>query len=313
MHKNVSFPVGMVDMFQLDPLDFEEFLWAQDLKRISEHLRQQLVSPKVSFASELKDAYREYLAVGGMPEAVQSWVAAGNIKKVNQILSNILSTYANDFGKHADPAMSEKIKYVWNSLPSQFAKPNHKFMYGVVRPGARAREYELAIQWLVDAGLVRKVYLTSSGNKISLKMYQDLKSFKLYAVDIGVLRTLAELDPAAIIGDEEIFSQSGGAFAEQYVLQQLNALGKKDLYYWVGGDTSDKGVKSQSEIDFVTTLGGKYIVPIEVKSGQNVYAKSLKLFRNKYQPKLAVRFSLLAREYNNGLLNIPLYESFLFK
>jgi predicted AAA+ superfamily ATPase len=312
MHSEVSFPVGMVDVFYLEPLDFEEFLWAQGLERITEHLHSHPLNPKVSFTTELADAYREYIAVGGMPEAVKTWIQTGSIEAVNQVLEDILNTYTNDFGKHAAPAEVEKIKYVWHSLPSQFAKPNHKFMYGVVKSGARAREYEFAIQWLVDAGLLRKVYLTSSGDKVSLKMYQDLKSFKLYAIDIGVLRVLAELDPAVIIGDDEIFSQSGGAFAEQFVLQQLSAQGKKDMYYWVGGDTSDEGVKSQSEIDFLTTLRGKYIVPIEVKSGKNVYAKSLKVFREKYQPKLAVRFSLVKREYNAGLLNIPLYESFLF-
>lgn len=315
LHSGTSFPVGKVTYLNLDPLDFEEFLWALGKENITNHLKNNIDKAN-DFNVELKNDLYQYLAIGGMPKAVKKWVDDKDIEAVEKILEDILLDYQNDFSKHTDNATAEKIRYIWQSIPAQFAKENHKFIYGIAKDGARARELEFAIQWLVDAGLVRKVNVTSSGDKLPLIAYQDQKIFKLYLLDVGLLRKLAKLDPSVVINDESVFNQFGGAFAEQYVLQQIQKNDFRDnIYYWTGsiGDSDDQlERKSKSEVDF-TTAFKMHIVPIEVKSGTNVYAKSLHVYRNKYNPKLAIRFSLLPREYNNQLLNMPLYESFLFE
>lgn len=303
LHSGTSFPVGQVDHLRLEPMDFEEYLWALGKEEKADYIRENPEDKQITFGDELKDDLYHYLSIGGMPKAVLEWTTQHDFESVERILHAILADYQNDFTKHNDNTTAEKMRYVWQSIPSQFAKENHKFVYGVAREGARAREYEFAIQWLVDAGLVRKVNLTSSGRHLPLSAYQDLRVFKLYLLDVGLLRVLSKLSPSAIIGNDDVFRQYGGAFAEQYVLQQIQTRGRRDdVFYWTGSQIS--------EIDFVTTYADN-VVPIEVKSGENVRAKSMRVFRDEYDPKLSVRFSMLPLEYNKGLLNIPLYNTFL--
>lgn len=253
-----------------------------------------------NFKSDFADAFRQYMVIGGMPRAVTEWLSSKDVNAVDEVLTGIIYAYKNDFSKHTDPSQAERMNLVWQSIPSQFAKENSKFVYGVAREGARAREYELSIDWLSDAGLVRKIYNVSSGDKLPLSAYKDLQSFKLYLLDVGLLRVLAGLSSSDLTGADDLFSQFNGLFAEQFVLQQL---APRIMYYWTSG--------AQSEVDFVTQVSGK-IVPIEVKSGENVKAKSLRVYRERYNPKISIRCSMKDIEYNNGLLNIPLYQIWLF-
>jgi predicted AAA+ superfamily ATPase len=313
-HQGISFPVGKVDFLRLEPMDFEEFAIALGEKQKIEDIRKSLNNKEpLLFKEELKDAFRQYLAIGGMPEAVDLWIKTKDIKEVDRILVSILSSYKDDFGKYSNPALSNKIEQIWNNIPAQFAKENHKFIYGVVRESARARDYEFVISWLVNSGLAHKVHLCGVGDKLPLSAYQNINDFKLYVVDIAILRVLSKLDSGLVIGADAIWSQFGGAFAEQFVLQQLFSQGLDAQYYWVGGISDESKIKKgRSEVDFLVATKNS-IIPIEVKSGENVKAKSLRVFRDKYNPKLSVRFSLKDLQYNEGLLNIPLYMSFLFQ
>ena len=209
----------------------------------------------------------------------------------------ILETYQNDFSKHAPSALVPRLRYLWNSIPSQLARENKKFVYGLIREGARAREYEEALLWLQDSGLIRKVGRVQTGN-VPLKAYEDLKSFKLYHLDIGLLARMSELSPASIIDRTGIFQEFKGALSEQFVLQELIQLPDiRSLYYWTSNATA--------EVDFVFDWNG-HVVPVEAKAGMSVHAQSLKQFRSKYQPQLSVKTSLRNLDLKEGLLNLPL-------
>ena len=301
LHDGTGFPVGKVDFLRLEPLSFEEFCWASGLEDKLAYIKQHFSKGTDGFTEELIDVFRQYLVVGGMPEAVSTWLDTKDMPRVDTVLRSIINAYQNDISKHTDPTQAERIRQIWQSIPSQFARESRRFIYGVARPGARARDYELSISWLVDAGLVHKVYSVSRGDKIPLSAYKDIQAFKLYLLDVGLLRVLSELSSGDVMGSNDLFSQFGGLFAEQFVLQQLSL--KHRLYYWTSG--------AQSEVDFVTQTGGK-IVPIEVKSGENVKAKSLQVYREKYKPEVSVRFSMKPLEHNGGLVNIPLYWVWLF-
>ena len=299
LHPGTSFPVGKVDFLKLQPMDFEEFLIANGEQKLVDFARQN--ANDLAFLTEkLYDYFKYYLVTGGMPEVVQSWIINKNIEKVEKIQNTILQTYIRDFSKHAKEPESIRIKQIFDSLPEQFAKKNDKFLYGLVREGARAREYELAIEWLLAAGIMRRVNLVKCGDKLPLRAYSERNSFKLYFIDVGLFRHFAKIPTAVVLDKTAIFDKFNGFLAEQYVLQELN---RYELFYWTSG--------AQAEVDFVTQIDDK-IVPIEVKSGLNVKAQSLKVYRERYKPELSVRFSLLPLENNNGLLNIPLYYSFLF-
>ncbi len=298
LHQGVSFPVGKVDTLRLEPLNFAEFLLAKGEERMVEYLRAHL-DDKV-FDATLRDCFREYLFVGGMPEVVKDWVENHDVVRVEGIQRRILMDYTRDFSKHADNSLAWRIRQVFDSLPAQFAKRNEKFVYGVVKDGARARDYELAIEWLVDAGIVRRVYRVERGDKLPLRAYAERNAFKLYFLDVGLFRELAGIPSSAVANKSAIFDEFNGLIAEQFVLQEL--AGVRELFYWEN--------EAMAEVDFVGQFGEK-IVPIEVKSGENVHAKSLKVYREKYNPVLAVRFSLRDLEYREGLLNLPLYDSFL--
>jgi len=299
LHPGTSFPVGKVDFLKMQPMDFEEFLIANGEQRLIDFAREN--SDDLAFLTEkLYDYFKSYLVTGGMPEVVQSWITEKNIERIEKIQDTILQTYIRDFSKHTKEAEPVRVKQVFDSLPNQFAKQNEKFIYGVIREGARAREYELAIEWLLSAGIVRRVNRVKCGDKLPLRAYSERNSFKLYFIDVGLFRRLAKIPTAVVLDKTAIFDEFNGLLVEQYVLQELN---RYELFYWTSG--------AQAEVDFVTQLDNK-IVPIEVKSGSNVKAQSLKVYRQNYNPELSIRFSLLPLEENNGLLNIPLYYSFLF-
>lgn len=299
LHEGSSFPVGKVDTLQLEPLDFEEFIMAtgQDnlLKIINNENNLKI------FSDKLLALFREYLVVGGMPEAVASWVDKHDFQEVDKVQNTILLAYFNDISKHTDPTTATRIHQIWNSLPAQFAKRNEKFMFNTIKEGARAREYESAVQWLTDCKIVRKVNRIKTGARLPLKPYEDISSFKLYFLDVGLFRHLAGVSSAMVMDEVELFKEFNGFFVEQFVLQQMAPL--HEMYYWA----SD----ASAEVDFVTSYGLN-VMPIEVKSGQNVKAKSLRIYRDEYQPQLSVRFSLRPLEYNDGLLNLPIYLAGFF-
>jgi len=299
LQKNTSFPVGKVNTMKLEPMDFEEFLWANNRENIVEYLQSN--PEETAFNEILSDLLKQYLYIGGMPEVVKNWIENQNVETIAAIQEEILSNYRKDFSKYADNTTAVRIRQVFDSLPAQFAKKNDKFLYGMVKSGARAREYETAIEWLLDAGIVRRVNQVSCGDKIPLKAYANPSSFKLYFVDVGLFRYLAEI-PIEVINDKvAIFNEFNGLIAEQFVLQQL---AKYTLFFWIGSDSS--------EVDFVMQYGAQ-IVPIEVKSGTNVNAKSLKVFREKYSPKISVRFSMKGTRLDDDLQNISLRNIFLFE
>lgn len=300
LHQGTSFPVGKVDLLRLEPMNFREFLWAKGEERAVKHLEKE--PGDTLFRSVLLEAFREYLFVGGMPEAVRDWIEKRDVKRVDEIQQRILLSYQGDFSKYADTMTAVRIRQVFEALPAQFAKRNEKFVYRVVKEGARAREYELAIEGLVDAGIVRRVRRVQRGDMLPLKAYAEMNAFKLYFLDVGLFRQLVGIPSSVILDKEAIFDQFNGLIVEQYVLQEL----AQDfaMFYW----TSEAG----AEVDFVTQVGEK-IIPIEVKSGENVRAQSLKVYRERYKPEYAVRFSLKDYTEDSGLINIPLYESFLAK
>ena len=297
LHKNTSFPVGKINTLRLEPMDFEEFLWANNRENIVDFLKSNPF--ETTFNEILSDLFKQYVYIGGMPEAVADWVANHDVENSNTIQEEILGNYRKDFSKYADNTTAVRIRQVFDSLPAQFAKGNDKFLYGTVKSGARAREYEMAIEWLTDAGIIRRVNQVSCGDKIPLKSYVNPSAFKLYFVDVGLFRHLAEIPFDVISNKSEIFSEFNGFIAEQYVLQQL---AKHTLFYWTGAKLS--------EIDFMMQYHSS-VVPIEVKSGTNVKAKSLKLFRETYSPRMSVRFSLKNTWLDDDLLNISLCASFL--
>lgn len=300
LHDNVSFPVGKVDFLELQPLNFEEFLIANNEEELVNLLKTNNMEKIPDIITyKLNDYLKKYFVIGGMPRAVKTWIEEKDFEKVEKVQKGILEAYVRDFSKHADKNVATKIEYVWRSIPSQLAKKNRKFVYGVVRDGARAREYENAINWLRDTGLVRIVNRVKCGDKQPLKAYEDLKSFKIYLLDIGLLRVLCELDYETIISKDAIYNEFNGLLTEQFVLQELKNIPKiNTVYYWTNEFTS--------EVDFVFSYKN-LVIPVEAKAGINVKAQSLKVFMNEYDTKLAIRYSLLNIEFNNNILNIPLY------
>ena len=244
------------------------------------------------------DALKHYCFIGGMPEAVQSFAENKDFNEVREIQKRILAAYEQDFSKHAPIEIVPKIRMVWNSIPSQLAKENKKFIYGLVREGARAKEYETAIMWLGDCGLVHKISRINAVG-IPLKAYEDLKAFKLFAVDVGLLGCMAGLHQSTLLDGSGLFTEFKGALTEQYVCQQLKTIEDLEIYYY----TNDRG---SCEIDFVVDTGGR-AVPVEVKAGINLKAKSLKTYREKFSPEISVRTSMADYKTEEGLVDLPLY------
>ncbi|MFR4247985.1 MAG: ATP-binding protein [Eubacterium sp.] len=298
LHQGTSFPVGKVDFLKLYPLSFSEFLMATGNERFAELLKKQDYEMITSFKQTYIDALKHYYFVGGMPEAVQSFAESKDFNEVRAIQKRILAAYEQDFSKHAPNEIVPKIRMLWNSIPSQLARENKKFIYGLVREGGRAREYETAIMWLSDCGLVHKVSRVNAAG-IPLKAYEDLKAFKLFIVDVGLLGCMTGLRQRTLLDGDDLFVEFKGALTEQYVCQQLKTVEDLGIYYY----TNDRG---SCEIDFVVDTG-EQIVPIEVKAETNLRAKSLKTYRERFEPELSVRTSMADYKKEDWLLNLPLY------
>lgn len=298
LHQGTSFPVGKVDFLKLYPLSFSEFLMATGNERFAELLKNQDYEMITSFKQTYIDALKHYYFVGGMPEAVQSFAESKDFNEVRAIQKRILAAYEQDFSKHAPNEIVPKIRMLWNSIPSQLARENKKFIYGLVREGGRAREYETAIMWLSDCGLVHKVSRVNAAG-IPLKAYEDLKAFKLFIVDVGLLGCMTGLRQRTLLDGDDLFVEFKGALTEQYVCQQLKTVEDLGIYYY----TNDRG---SCEIDFVVD-NGEQIVPIEVKAETNLRAKSLKTYRERFEPELSVRTSMADYKKEDWLLNLPLY------
>ena len=298
LHQGTSFPVGKVDFLKLYPLSFSEFLMATGNERFAELLKNQDYEMITSFKQTYIDALKHYYFVGGMPEAVQSFAESKDFNEVRAIQKRILAAYEQDFSKHAPNEVVPKIRMLWNSIPSQLARENKKFIYGLVREGGRAREYETAIMWLSDCGLVHKVSRVNAAG-IPLKAYEDLKAFKLFIVDVGLLGCMTGLRQRTLLDGDDLFVEFKGALTEQYVCQQLKTIEDLGIYYY----TNDRG---SCEIDFVVDTG-EQIVPIEVKAETNLRAKSLKTYRERFEPELSVRTSMADYKKEDWLLNLPLY------
>ena len=298
LHQGTSFPVGKVEFLKLYPLSFSEFLMATGNERFAELLKNQDYEMITSFKQTYIDALKHYYFVGGMPEAVQSFAESKDFNEVRAIQKRILAAYEQDFSKHAPNDIVPKIRMLWNSIPSQLARENKKFIYGLVREGGRAREYETAIMWLSDCGLVHKVSRVNAAG-IPLKAYEDLKAFKLFIVDVGLLGCMTGLRQRTLLDGDDLFVEFKGALTEQYVCQQLKTIEDLGIYYY----TNDRG---SCEIDFVVDTG-EQIVPIEVKAETNLRAKSLKTYRERFEPELSVRTSMADYKKEDWLLNLPLY------
>ena len=298
LHEGTSFPVGKVDFLKLYPLSFKEFLMATGKERFAELLDKLDFEMITSFKQTYIDALKQYYFVGGMPEAVQSFAEDKDFNEVRNIQKRILAAYEQDFSKHAPNEIVPKIRMLWNSIPSQLAKKNKKFIYGLVREGARAKEYETAIMWLTDCGLVHKVSRVNAAG-IPLKAYEDLKAFKLFVVDVGLLGCITGLRQRTLLDGNSLFVEFKGALTEQYVCQQLKTIEDLGIYYY----TNDRG---SCEVDFIADTG-EQIVPVEVKAEVNLRAKSLKTYQEKFSPDVAVRTSMADFKKENWLINLPLY------
>ena len=298
LHEGTSFPVGKVDMLYMYPMDFEEFLLAMGKEQLVELLRSNSWTALTPLRGMLTELLRQYYFVGGMPEAVKAYVERGDIWEVRSIHSKIIDAYRNDMSKHAPKQQVQRINMVWNSIPSQLARDNKKFIYGALRKGARANDFEIAIQWLVDSGLVHKVHRITKP-VVPLKFYEDMSSFKLFLLDCGLLGALSETPPEQILIGDNVFEEYKGAFTENYVLQQLKSLPRTFVYYYSNDN-------STLEIDFVVQHD-THIIPIEVKAEENLRAKSLRQFVTDNSGLHGVRFSMSDYREQDWLTNVPLW------
>jgi uncharacterized protein len=296
MQKNNSFPVGKIDFLKLYPMSFIEFLENTNEAKLAQQIIEKNWNILLSFHQKLTEILRLYYFVGGMPEAVKEYIETKNLDSVRDKQNKILIGYENDFAKHAPSEIVPKIRLVWSSIISQLAKENRKFVYGQLRKGSRAKDFETAISWLVDAGLLLKI------NRIEkpvhpLKAYLDFDAFKLYLVDIGLLNAMADLDKKILLERNTILSEFKGALTEQYVCQQLML--SRNIFYWTASNAT-------AELDFVYQEANA-IVPIEVKAEENLKSKSLKVFVEKYENTNAIRLSMSPYRHESWLTNVPLY------
>lgn len=298
LHRGTSFPVGKVEFLELYPLSFFEFMMAMGKERYVELLQKGDFDMATAFKQDYIELMKHYYYVGGMPEAVQSFADNRDFNEVREIQRRILEAYEQDFSKHAPNEAVPRIRMLWNSIPAQLAKENKKFIYGLIKEGARAKEYELAMLWLTDCGLVHKVHRVTTPS-LPLKAYEDLKAFKLFLVDVGLLSCMVGLRQDVLLDGNELFKEFKGALTEQYVLQQLKTIKGLNIYYW----TADRGT---AEVDFVIDNGSD-VIPVEVKAEANLQAKSLKVYRDKFQPKLSIRTSMADYKKEDWLLNLPLW------
>lgn len=302
LHENTSFPVGKVDFLDLYPLSFREFLMACGEGMLVDSILSGNRDLQI-FKEKLTDSLKRYFVVGGMPAAVLKWLDTHDYFEVDDVQRQILAAYVNDFSKHAPRSLIEKIRYVWDSIPSELARENKKFVFGLVREGARAREYEDTLLWLSDAGEIIRTFNVSKPD-IPLKAYADQKVFKVFLLDVGLMRAHSGVSPKVILDGSRIFEEFKGTLTEQYVCQELQGFKRLQTnFYWTSS--------SKAEVDFLVS-DGIDVFPLECKSGFSVNAKSLRTYKEKYQPKWCLRTSLLDYESNAdaGMKNIPLYMLF---
>ena len=298
LHPGTSFPVGKVDFMDLYPLSFTEFLNATGNKDLTSLLETKDFDMVKSFKGRYIDLLKQYYFVGGMPEAVSVFIETQDYNIVREVQNRLLVAYEQDFSKHAPNEVVPRIRMLWASIPAQLAKENRKFMYGLIRQGARAKEYELAMQWLLDCGLIYKVGRITKPD-MPLMVYQDPNAFKLFVLDVGLLSAMSGLDIKSLLEGNRVFEEFKGALTEQYVLQQLKRNKGIEPFYW-------SAERSNGEIDFVFQ-SGMNIIPLEVKASENLQAKSLRSFYAKYEPKFAVRTSMSDYRKEEWLINLPLY------
>ena len=298
LHEGTSFPVGKVDFIDLYPLNFQEFLLAIG----EDNLVNMLNEKDWDLISVFKDKFisylREYYFIGGMPAAVNKYIETKDYRQVRKVQLKLLQAYEEDFSKHAPSEIVPRLKMLWNSIPAQLAKENKKFIYGLIKEGARAKEYELALSWLIDCGLIYKIDRINKPN-IPLIAYQDTSAFKLYILDVGILGAMTRIDEKILLEGNEIFTEFKGSFTEQFVLTELKSNKDIPIFYW-------SAERATAEIDFLIQLGID-VIPIEVKSSENLQAKSLKAFIEKYNTTKNIRTSMSNYREEEKLINIPLY------
>lgn len=299
IHEGTSFPVGKVDFLDLTPLSFFEFLEALGENELLKLLKSNDFDMITVFETKLKEYLKIYYYVGGMPEVVNAYIEHKDLNETRKIQKKLLDAYEQDFSKHAPTNVVPRIRQLWNNIPTQLAKENKKFIYGLIREGARAREYEIALSWLIDCGLIYQVNRVNTA-KIPLSAYQDFNAFKLYLLDVGLLTAMAGVDAKTLLEGNEVFQEFKGSLTEQYVLCQIKECTNLDTFYW----SSDTGT---AEIDFITQIDGNN-VPIEVKANENLQSKSLKSFVQKYNTKINIRTSMSSYRKEEWLINIPLYS-----
>ena len=298
MHEGTSFPVGKVDSLDLYPLSFSDFLDATGNEALLALLQERDFEMVSTFRDKYIDLLKTYYYVGGMPAAVSAYLPKQNLSTVRRVQQRLISDYEQDFSKHAPPSVIPRIRMVWDGIPSQLVKENKKFIYSVLREGGRAKDFELAIQWLADCGLCHKAGRVTKGG-IPLKAYRDIPAFKLYMVDVGLLAAMTDLDAKTLLKGNSIFTEFKGALTEQYVCQQIAAELGTEPYYWSAGNSS-------GEVDFVLQHSGR-VIPLEVNAEENLLANSLKFFVANNGLPFGVRTSMSDFRKQEKLLNLPLY------
>ena len=298
LSKQTSFPVGKVDFLNLYPLSFPEFLEAINERPLLKLLKSKDWKLITAFKSKYIQLLKQYYFIGGMPEVVSTFAKNKDFAEARDLQNKILQAYELDFSKHAPNEIVPRIRMLWNNIPSQLAKENKKFIYGAIKSGARAKEYELALEWLIDCGLVHQIKRVTKP-AIPLKAYEDFTAFKLFLVDVGLLVAMGNVDAKSIIDGNALFQEFKGALTEQYVLQQLLTNPQLSIYYWAAENAT-------AEIDFLIQNEGK-LTPIEVKAEENLKAKSLKLFYDKFKVEKAIRTSMSDYREEDWLINLPLY------
>ena len=295
---HTSFPVGKVDFLDMFPMTFTEFLQADNCTNLVKYLDSlnKIENIPDVFFDMLKEKLKAYFIIGGMPEVVKSWTTTKDMQEVNKIQKNILIAYESDFSKHTSNIEANKISIIWNSIPSQISKQNKKFLYQVAKEGARAREYEGALNWLKDANIVYKTYNVKKPS-MPLISYNDLSAFKIYVNDVGLLRRMTDLDSKIVVEGDKLFEEFKGALTENYVIQALTTQGINPYYF---------SFDNRYEIDFIIQYKNE-IIPIEVKSNENINNTSLKIYNDKYNPKTRIRFSMKNLTKDGNLINIPLF------
>lgn len=298
MRHGESAPVGKVNIIRMFPMDFEEYLMARSETNALEMLQSGDWTTVSMIHETLQKLLREYYFVGGMPEAVSTFVKSLDTNAVRRVHNDILFIYRSDMSKHVTPNEATRISMVWQSIPSQLARENKKFVYGAVKAGARAKDFEMAIQWLVDAGLVYRVSRVRDVG-MPLKFYEDFNAFKLYLLDVGLLGALSEIEPAQMLLSNDSLTECKGALTENYVLCQMKCIDELYTYYYSRED-------SKLEVDFVVQHNGK-VTPIEVKAEENLRSKSLKTFMSSHTDLMAIRFSMSKYKEQEWMKNVPLY------